>query len=243
MGDEKIPESYQSDTEDAGIKEDSSVPSSAISGLPTLLNPSNSPHGLSNSSTDHSPAGPLQGGPFVSDLPVRQAQYSQSMLPSDLGQTDQHHGYVEPGGGGGGHGLSLPTHGNPLAIPEILPAQHDAARRASLQVYNSPQEYSNPPYANTWGQQTTTTAPQGQSMYANSPYPQQQHHHAPLPPPQQYSLPQTQPYMSGSFDAMRGYDYRQQPAPSQGYDYLSQDNRILPGPHLKLDSMGRNALH
>lgn len=253
MADDKSPDNYQSENDDSGDKDDS-VPNSATSGI-SPLKTSNPPHGLitsTSTSTDHSPAGPLQGGPFVSDLPVRPAHYPQSMIPSELG-TDQHSYGVEAAG----MPPTLQSHGS-MTMPEIIP-QHDASRRQSLhQVYNSPQEYSNPPSAglyntNTWG--PATTAPSGPSMYTNT-FTQQQH---PLPPPQAYvqqqPIPQGQTYMGGSFDGLPRYDSGHQSLyrpnngqhnpvpPSQGYDYLAHDNRSLPGTQLKLDPMGRNALH
>jgi hypothetical protein len=66
---------------------------------------------------------------------------------------------------------------------------------------------------------------------------------------------QAQPYMNTSFDGIaRGYDPSQAPMfragsvpqppqvhPTQGYDYMSHDNRGLPG--VKVDDVPRHAMH
>jgi hypothetical protein len=251
LPDDKSQDDYQSDNEDSGSKDEEHTGPSSVSSR------TSNPHGLVaplSASTDHSPAGPLQGGPFVSgDIPVRSAPY----LPSELG-TEQQHAYVEGGGiptVGGHHAPTLQSMAS-MAIPTDLPP-HDASRRPSVQLYTSPAEYSNPSSAgmynaNTWGH-TATTAPSGPSMYSNNAFPPQ-HQHS-LPPLQSYGqqqqqqqqqqqpISQTSPYMGTSYDGLQRYDhighasvYRHPPA--QAYEYIGQDSRSVTDSHLKLGPAG-----
>ncbi|KAH8910123.1 hypothetical protein BR93DRAFT_461043 [Coniochaeta sp. PMI_546] len=256
MPDDKMPDSYQSDNEDSAAREgDDNGPTSISSSLSP--NEATAPHALiTTPSTEHSPAGALHGGPFVNDLPVRPAQYTQSMITSEL-VNEQHH-YAEGGGITGGAPTTLQSHGS-MAMTDIL-ASSDPSRRSS---FYSPSEYTNPPStgiynANNW--QTATTAPSAAPMYANAFTPQQQHH--PTPPaqgayaPQQgVTMAQGQPYMGASYDGMHRYDsvndlfrptaVSHNPASqSPGYPtYVHHDNRPQPATGYKLDPLGRNTLH
>lgn len=245
LPDDKSQDEYQSDNEDAGSKDEEHTGPSSVSSR------TSNPHGLIaplSASTDHSPAGPLQGGPFVTgDIPVRSAPY----LPSDLG-TEQQHAYVEGGGlptVGGHHAPTLQSMASMAMPPELSP--HDASRRASVQLYTSPTEYSNPSSAgiyntNNWGH-SATTAPSGSSMYANNAFPQP-HQHS-LPPLQSYGqqqqqhMSQTSSYINTSYDGLPRYEpvghasvYRH--PPSQAYDYIGHDSRPVPDPHLKMGPAG-----
>jgi hypothetical protein len=255
MPDDKIPDNYQSDNEDSGAREDDdNVPASMASSLSP--HKTTAPHGiLTTPSTEHSPAGPLQSGHFVDDLPVRpaHAQYSESITTTELG-SEQHH-YVEGGGMGVGQAPTIQSQRG-LSLTGILgPLQ--VSRRSSL--YNSPTEYSNAPTTslynpNNW--QTATTAPSGAPMYAQS-FTQQQQHHPPPPSTayvqqQPVTMPHGQSYMGGSFDGLPRYDpnhnaiFRPVAIPhnavpqSSGYPtYIHPDNRALHVTSLKLDHLGR----
>lgn len=251
-----MPDSYQSDNEDSAAREgDDNGPTSISSSLSP--NEATAPHALiTTPTTEHSPAGALHGGPFVNDLPVRPAQYTQSMITSEL-VNEQHH-YAEGAGITGGAPTTLQSHGS-MAMTDIL-ASSDPSRRSS---FYSPSEYTNPPStgiynANNW--QTATTAPSAAPMYANAFTPQQQHH--PTPPaqgayaPQQgVTMAQGQPYLGASYDGMHRYEsvndmfrptaVSHNPASqSPGYPtYVHHDNRPQPATGYKLDPLGRNTLH
>ena len=265
MADDNI-DSYQSDNEDGTAREEDDSGPASIS-CSVSPHKSTAPHGLiPTSSTEHSPGGRLHGGPFANDLPVRPAQYTQALIPTDL-VADQHH-YVETGGSVAvGAPPTLPSHGS-MAMNEIL-TPHDASRRASASIYNSPTEYSNASSTsmynpNNW--QTATTASSTTPMYANA-YPQQQQqqhqHHSVPPPPTAYvqqqpvAMPQGQAYMGG-FDGLPRYDAGHDalfrpPTISHNpvtqspgyptYTNMHHDNRALPGAGYKLDALGRSTLH
>ncbi|KAB5570377.1 hypothetical protein GE09DRAFT_1217816 [Coniochaeta sp. 2T2.1] len=259
MPDDKMPENYQSDNEDSTAREDDENGSTSIH---SSVSPHKTaaPHAmLTTSSNEHSPADQLHRGPFVNDLPVRPAQYPQSLLTSEL-VNEQHH-YAESGGMAVAPQPTLQSHGG-MAMTDIL-ASHDASRRPSF--YNSsPTEYSNPPNnsmynANTW--QAATTAPSATPMYANAFTPQQPHHTAlpapgPYVPQQPVTVAQGQQYMGANYDGLPRYDpgealfsrttvSHNSAAQSPGYPtYVQHDNnRQLPGTGYKLDPLGRNTLH
>lgn len=260
MPDDKMPDNYQSDTEDSAAREgDDNGPTSIAS---SVSSHKAAPQGLITApTTEHSPAGQLHGGPFVNDLPVRPAQYPHSLITSEL---EQHH-YAEGGGMTVGAPPALQPHGG-MAMTDILASHDTSSRRPS---FYSPSEYSSTPsntlYSTNW--QTATTAPSTTPMYANAFTPQQQHHAAQAPPgtyvqqpqqPQQQSvtMAQGQPYMGAAYD---GLGARYEPVPdmfrpaavahnpasqSPGYPtYVNHDTRALPGTGYKLDPVGRNALH
>lgn len=255
MADDKIPDNYQSENEDGTAKEedDHIGPSVSSSVSPQKTT---APHGLiSTPSTEHSPAGPLQGGQFVGELPVRPAQYVTADMDTE------HHSYVEDGNMAVTAQATLQSHGS-MAMTDIL-APHDTGRRPSL--YNSPTEYSNPSGAgglynpNSW--QTATSAPSATSMYANS-FTQQQAH-TPQPPQGAFvhqppvTMTQGQPYIGAPFDGLPRYDHAAHgnvfrsamlphspgPQPQAYQAYMHHDNRALPGANLKMDPHGRNTLH
>lgn len=252
-------DNYQSDNEDGTAREEETGPTSIPSSESS--HKSTAPHGLvTNPCTEHSPGDRLHGGPFANDLPVRPAQYSQSLITSEL-VPDQHQ--YEGGGIAAGTSQTLQSHGS-MAMNEIL-APHDVSRRASASVYNSPTGYSNASSTsiynpNNW--QTASTTSSTAPMYADAYPQQQQQQHHPAPPPstvyvqqQPVLMAQSQPYMAG-FDGMaRGYDSGQdaflRPSPvshnpvtqSPGYPtytHIHHDNRALPGTGYKLDPLGRN---
>jgi len=251
MPDDKIPDNYQSDNEDGSAREgDDSGQNSVAPGVSP--NKPAAPHSLiTTPTTEHSPAGPLHGGPFVNDLPVRPAQYAQSMITSDL---EQHH-YAEGGALTVGAPPPLQPHGS-MAMTDML-GPHDTSRRPS---FYSQSEYPTPSAslynANNW--QTSTTAPSATPMYANTFTPQQQHH--PSQPAagtyvqqQPVTMAQGQSYLGAAYDGLPRYDndlfrpaaVTNNPASqSPGYPtYVNHDNRALAGTGYKLDPLGRNPLH
>lgn len=253
MPDDKMPDNYQSDNEDsAGREGDDNGPTSIASSVSS--HKAAAPHALiTTPTTEHSPAGPLHGGPFADDLPVRPAQYAQSFITSDL---EQHH-YAEAGSMAVGTPPTLQPHGG-MTMTDML-APHDASRRPS---FYSQSEYSNTPTSlfngNNW--QTATTAPSATPMYANAFTPQQQHHPTQTAPgayvqQQPVTMAQGQPYMGPPYEGLPRYDsvsdmFRPTAVPhnpasqSPGYPtYVNHDTRALPGTGYKLDPLGRNPLH
>lgn len=262
MADDKIPDNYQSDNDDSNTaKDDENDPASISSSVSPLK--TTTPHGLIPASTtaDQSQAGALQPGPFLSELPVRAAQYTQPMVPPDLGQ--EQHAYVEGGGMTVGTQGQLQPHAN-MAMAEICANPHDTSRRSSM--FNSPTEYTAPPnpgiYSGNW--QSGTTATSNASMYA---FTQQQHQQQQQQQQHQQNTGQTpfvqspsvaigqgQQYLGPSFDGLaRGYDPNQanlfRPGavhnavpPPQGYPgYI--ENRDIPAGGLKMEPIGRARLH
>ncbi|KAI6767253.1 hypothetical protein HG530_005262 [Fusarium avenaceum] len=245
MADDKIPDSYASGNDDDGPipkeEDDQDVPPNKIAAV----------HGLIPSAPSHSTGTSLHGTPFLGgELPVRGNQYNPSMM-QDMAQ-DQHP-FVENN--------SLPVNGQPavhsaggnLAMDMGVPPSHDSGRRSS--IFSTQTEYGGQNgtamYTQQW--QTGSTAPNSSSMYTFTQQP-------PNPPATAFVSPgvpltQAQPYMNASFDGLtRGYDPNQstmfrngsvpqqpQVHPAQGYDYLSHDNRGLPG--IKVDDVPRHAMH
>lgn len=196
--DDKVPaddDDDDDDTEEIAQTDDVNQPT-AVSpkpeqGLPALTGPAHSPAvNMTNSSA------------FISDLPVRSHQYSQSsLMQSDLATHSP--SYVE----GNSLGVSNqqppmpPTHSMSLSEPYSDP--HAASRRPSL--YTSPAEYggsSNSGLYQNWQQSTPSTA---SPIYAfNTPQQQQPHSAASYVDQQQHiPLPQLPQYREApTFDAM-----------------------------------------
>ncbi|KAF4472314.1 hypothetical protein FALBO_786 [Fusarium albosuccineum] len=245
MADDKIPETYASGNDDEGSipkdEDDQDVPSAKLATV----------HGLMPSSTSHSSGASLHGTPFLGgELPVRGNQYPPPMM-QDIAQ-DQH-AFVE--------GNSLPVNsqssvhstGGSLAMDMGVPPAHDSGRRSS--IFSAPAEYGgqngSTMYTQQW--QPGSTAPNASSMYTFTQQPANPSASAFVSPG--VPINQTQPYIGTSFDGLtRGYDPNQTPMfrgggvpqPQQvhatpGYDYMSHDNRGLPG--VKVDDVPRNTMH
>ncbi|RGP64707.1 hypothetical protein FLONG3_9450 [Fusarium longipes] len=244
MADDKIPESYVSGSDEHGpiLKEEDEhdVQSNKLTAV----------HGLMPSSNSHNAGASLHGTPFLGgDLPVRGNQYTPSTMPE---MPQDQHTFVENTG--------LPVNGQPavhatggnLTMDMGVPPTHDASRRAS--IFSAHSEYggqnSTAMYTQQW--QPGSTAPNSSSMYTFTQQP-------PSQPATTFVSPgvpmnQAQPYMNTSFDGLaRGYDPSQTPMfrtgsvpqppqvhPTQGYDYMSHDNRGLPG--MKVDDVPRHTM-
>lgn len=251
MADDKIPDNYQSDNDENNpAKEDDENDPSSIS---SSVSPhkTTAPHALIPASTaDQSQAGTLQTGQFISDLPVRTAQYTQPMVPPDLSQ--EQHAYVEGGGMAVGTQGQMQPHAS-MAMAEICANPHDGSRRPSL--FSSPTEYSAPSgpglYSGNW--QAGTTATSNASMYAFTPQHQQHPSQAPFVQPPSVPIAQGQQYLGPPFDGIaRSYDpsqaglFRTGPihntvAQPQGYPgYM--ENRDIPNTALKMEPLGRTRL-
>jgi hypothetical protein len=253
MPDDKMPDNYQSDTEDSATKEGDDIGPTSIASSVSSHKPTPSHALLTTPSTEHSPVGPLHGGPFVNDLPVRPAQYTQPMLTTDL----EHHQHYAEGAMTVGGQAPLQQHGS-MVMADML-APHETARRPSFYAQS---DYSTPSAGiyntNSW-QTTTTTAPNTATMYANTFAPQQQQHHPAQPAPGAYVQQQPaamtqgqQSYMGASFEGMPRYDndmfrpaaISHNPASqSPGYPtFVGHDNRALPGAGYKMDPLDRTHL-
>jgi hypothetical protein len=133
------------------------------------------------------------------------------------------------------------------------PPAHDDSRRPS--ILSAHTEYggqnSKAMYTQQW--QPGSTAPNSSSMYTFTQQPPSQPATTFVSPG--VAMNQAQSYMNTSFDGLaRGYDPSQtsmfrtssvpQPTqvhPTQGYDYMSHDNRGLPG--VKVDDVPRHPMH
>lgn len=255
MADDKIPDNYQSENDDGlPTREEDEQQANSVSSDPKT----GPPHGLlAPTSTDHSPAGNLHGGPFMEALPVRSSHYAPHMMTSDL--ATEHHHFVDGVNMVGGQAPLHTNGGMTLQVPsEIMPSPHDTSRRPSL--FNSPTDYASPAgttamYAPPW--QPSTTAPTMTSMYAFTPQ---------QPPGQTFvsqpgvGIPQSQQGMradglppSGNFEHLisNNNPFRQSslpPAPvPQGPTYphyLQHDGRQMAGTGVKVEGLGRGgALH
>ncbi|CAF3586605.1 unnamed protein product [Fusarium graminearum] len=245
MADDKIPESYVSSNDDHGpiLKEedDHDVTPNKLTAV----------HGLMPSSNSHSTGTSLHGTPFLGgDLPVRGNQYTPSTMPE---MPQDQHAFVENTG--------MPVNGQPsahatggsLTMDMGVPPAHDASRRAS--IFSAHSEYggqnNTAMYTQQW--QPGSTAPNSSSMYTFTPQPPSQPTTTFVSPG--VAMNQAQSYMNTSFDGLaRGYDPNQTPMfrtgsvpqptqlhPAQGYDYMSHDNRGLPG--VNVDDVPRHAMH
>ncbi|OLN93991.1 hypothetical protein CCHL11_03433 [Colletotrichum chlorophyti] len=240
MSEDKFPENYPSDNEDNGfVKEEDEHPSIASSASPSKTEPV--PGLLHTSSNDHSPAANLQGGTYMSEMPMRGQQYSTQMLSSNI-HSDHH--YVESNN-------LHPSGGMPLQ--ELVPTTHDSNRRSS--IYTSPTEYPNAAstgmYAQPW--QGGSAAPGGPPVYSFTPQQsgsaQGHFGNASVPITQNQYIPTPYESMSrGGFDQgamFRPVSGSQTPVQnSQAFPgYLPTDGRGLPGSSVKPDSLTRGQLH
>ncbi|KXH45987.1 hypothetical protein CNYM01_03953 [Colletotrichum nymphaeae SA-01] len=238
MSEDKFSENYPSDNEDNGfVKEEDEHPSITSSVSPSKTG---APHDLlHNSTSDHSPTGPLHGGPYMSDMPMRgQQQYSTQMLSSNM--HPEHH-FVETNN----------IHQSGMPLQDLVPTTHDPHRRASL--YTSPTEYSTTNNAGIYSQpwQGSSAAPGGASVYSFTP--QQpgtgQGHFAnpsvPLNQNQYIPTPYDNISRSGFDQVFRPVSASQTPVQnSQGFpNYLPTDTRGLPGSGGKAEALARGQMH
>ncbi|KAJ0317232.1 hypothetical protein COL5a_011209 [Colletotrichum fioriniae] len=238
MSEDKFSENYPSDNEDNGfVKEEDEHPSITSSVSPSKTG---APHDLlHNSTNDHSPTGPLHGGPYMNDMPMRgQQQYSTQMLSSNI--HPEHH-FVETNN----------IHPPGMPLQDLVPTTHDPHRRASL--YTSPTEYSTTNNAGMYTQpwQGSSAAPGGASVYSFTP--QQpgtgQGHFAnpsvPLNQNQYIPTPYDSISRSGFDQVFRPVSASQTPVQnSQGFpNYLPTDTRGLPGSGGKAEALARGQMH
>ncbi|TDZ60737.1 Uncharacterized protein CTRI78_v004777 [Colletotrichum trifolii] len=241
MSEDKFPDAYPSDNEDNGFvkEEDEHHQSMASSASPSKAGPQHDL--LHTSSNDHSPAGPIPGGAYLNEMPLRNQPYSTQMLPSNM--HSEHH-YVESS--------SMHSSGN-LPLQELVPTPHDPHRRPSM--YGSQAEYSNTNptgmYTQAW--QGGSTAPGGASVYSFTPQPagpaSGHFNNTSVPLAQNQYMPTPYESMSrGGFD--QGGMFRPVPASqtpvqnAQAFSgYLPTDARGLPGNGVKADSTVRSQIH
>jgi hypothetical protein len=178
--------------------------------------------------SEQSPAGNLQAGPFISDLPMR-PQFAHPIIPE---LPTQAHQFVEgPGMGVQSQQSVNPANGNmPL---DMVQSPHDTSRRPSIfSDYASPG--TNGIYPQQWqpGSSTANTSP----MYAytttqtNSTQPSFVNHGVPLNQGSAFmgtsfeGSPRPS-YDGGSNPMFRANELSQTPvAHSEGYNYLPPDN-------------------
>lgn len=195
MAEDKMPESYPSDNEDAGFIKDEEEHDAS---RPKLPNTQALPHPAS--STEPSSATSIRGPTFLNDMTVRANAFPQPMM-AELPQ--QQHAFVE--------GSSMPVHsGQPVTSAttgsigmDMVPSPHDASRRPS--VFS---DYASPGgnlYSQQWPQASTTAA--GSSMYS---YSQQQTTAQPTPfVASGVSMTPSQPFIASSFEAAHRSEYDQ----------------------------------
>ncbi|KAK1640536.1 hypothetical protein BDP81DRAFT_311889 [Colletotrichum phormii] len=238
MSEDKFSENYPSDNEDNGfVKEEDEHPSITSSVSPSKTG---APHELlHNSTSDHSPTGPLHGGAYMNEMPMRgQQQYSTQMLSSNI--HPEHH-FVETNN----------IHPPGMPLQDLVPTTHDPHRRASL--YTSPTEYSTTNNAGMYTQpwQGSSAAPGGASVYSFTPQqpgPGQGHFANPSVPLNQNQYIPT-PYdnisRSGFDQVFRPVSAHQTPVQnSQGFpNYLPTDTRGLPGSGGKAEALARGQMH
>ncbi|KAK1994094.1 hypothetical protein LX36DRAFT_683880 [Colletotrichum falcatum] len=237
MSEDKFPENPPSDNEDNGfVKEEDEHPSINSSTSPSKTG---APHDLLHTSSgDHSPAGPLHGGAYMNEMPMRNQQYSAQMMSSSI--QPEHH-FVENNN----------IHPPGMPLQELVPASHDPHRRSSM--YASPTEYSNAASAGMYTQpwQGGTAAPGGNSVYSFTPQqpgPAQGHFAtSSVPMSQNQYMPTPYDNMSrAGFDSVfRPVSASQTPVQnSQGFPgYLPTDARGIPGPGAKPEPLARGQMH
>ncbi|KAH8782826.1 hypothetical protein F5883DRAFT_405012, partial [Diaporthe sp. PMI_573] len=259
MAEDKVPDNYQSDDDEDDVPkdDDDSEQNSAPPNDPT---PKTTDHGLLVApSSEQSPAGNLQGGPFLGDLPVRGPQYhhQSSMMQPDL--SSGHPNFAEGGSMGNQSAIQQAA---AMPLPENFPDPHAPSRRPSL--YASPSEYGSATTSGLYPSWQATNPPTTPSMYSSFDNQQQQAHQSGSYVHQQpVPLTQTPQYVeAASFDNMQRGSY--DPGPTSIYrtasvpqgsvhshstqsfpNYLPQqhDPRSMSGPSLKIESLGRGQLH
>ncbi|KAL7786734.1 hypothetical protein V8C37DRAFT_287279 [Trichoderma ceciliae] len=193
MAEDKMLESYASDTEDAGFikdEEDHDVSRPKLPAAQCLPHPT---------SAEASSATSIRGPTFMNDMTVRANAFPQSMIPEI---TPQQHTFVE------GNTMSVHS-GQPVATTaagnialDMVASPHDASRRQS--VFS---DYASPGgniYGQQWPQASTATS--GSSMY---PYAQQQTSAQSTPfVGSGVSMTPNQPFIASTFEAHRN-DYDQ----------------------------------
>lgn len=234
MAEDKVPENYASDNEDAAFpkeEDDHEVPRPKVN---TQQQQQQQQHCVVQTpTTGPSSAQSLHGGhgPFIGELPVRGTSFNPTMLPADL--ASQPHTFVDSSGITVTDQATVTAPNGALTL-DMVTSPHDTSRRAS--VFS---EYTSPGgsniYAQQW-QQTGSTGPGQASMYAYTPAP----NNAQQPPFMSQSVPMNtnQPFMGGTFEGSPRPEYDANGAPmfrtgeishtpvnqAQSY-YVPNDNR------------------
>lgn len=261
MADDKIPEYYQPEADNSVKGREKQEEQDAVAGHRGLT-PSKAVAPLamiSTSSAGASNAGNgMTGPPFLSELPVRGGSHlGAQLVQTDMG-TEQQATYVESGAISGVTNPSIHHSAASLPMSEILTSPHDTTDRRHSLVFNSSADFSTQGgtamYPQQWQPASTAPAtsplyasfahqqtPTAQSSYGAQPSLNLQHSQQPYLPPHYDGLQRTP-----SFDPHQGHLFRSnavaQPSVghTQGYpNYLSSDNRGLPGSNIKLESLSR----
>ncbi|RFU72839.1 hypothetical protein TARUN_9412 [Trichoderma arundinaceum] len=207
MAEDKMPESYASDTEDTGfIKDEDEHDVSRPKPPPAQC----LPH---PTSAEPSSATSIRGPTFMNDMTVRANAFPQSLIPEIPAQQ---HNFVEGGAMSVHSGQPVATTAaNNIAL-EMVASPHDASRRPS--VFS---DYASPGgnlYSQQWPQ--ASTAANGSSMY---PYAQQQTTAQPTPfVGSGVSMTPNQPFIASTFEAPHRSDYDQNGNPIFRSGDLSQ---------------------
>jgi len=267
MADDKIPEFYQNesdgslktgrekhDDQDAPIGHRGLSPPKPVAPHPMI--PTNAATGATNT------AGNISAPQFLSELPVRGGSHLPTQLVQPEMGSEQQASYVESAGIGGVANTSIHHTAPSLPMSEILASPHDTTDRRHSLVFNSPTDFSasgnTAMYSQQW--QPASTAPATSPMYSfphqQTPAPQANYGAQPnmsLQQGQQQYLPQQYEGLqraAAPFDPNHPHLYRQGPVTqpnvghTQGYpNYLSSDNRGLPGSSIKPESLPRSHMH
>ncbi|KHO00667.1 Ydr124wp-like protein [Metarhizium album ARSEF 1941] len=162
MAEDKLPENYASDNEDAVFpkdEEDHELQRPKVNTQPHCI--------VHTPTTGPGSAQPLHGGhgPFIGELPVRGSSFNPSMLPADMASS-QPHTFVDSSGITVTDQTSVTASGGSLAL-DMVASPHDSSRRPSVfSEYTSPGGSSL--YAQQW-QQPGSNGPGQASMYAYTP--------------------------------------------------------------------------
>ncbi|KAI1393760.1 uncharacterized protein F4822DRAFT_424223 [Hypoxylon trugodes] len=218
MPNDRVAQGYLSDTEDVtpGREDGEHNPTPTSSSASPQRTNLSQPIMGHNHSTDQSPTTQIPSEAFVGEMPVRGAQYAQSVLPPDM--TAERQTYVDPAAS---MSSQPPLHPPPpanLGLHDMYTSPHDASRRSSM--FTTPSDYTNPatPTLYQQWQHPGSTAPSNQSVYA---FPQTNS------APQSFvghpgvQMQHSQQYMSASFDGL----------PRTSHDAQHSILRALPQPN------------
>lgn len=222
MAEDKMPEAYADDEDEAGFIKDEEEND--------LQRSRSTTHALvPTATTETNSTTNLRNGSFMNELPVRRSQFPTPIM-SDL---SAQHSFVENGGMSVHTGSSVNTTNGSLTL-DMVPSPHDASRRPS--VYS---EYASPG-GNMYPQQwpPASAGPSASPMYPYSSQPTNSQTTSFVNPT--VPMNSNQPFMAGSFDAsprtefdangnpmFRASDLTQAPVSQQGYSYLATDGRGL----------------
>jgi hypothetical protein len=210
MAEDKMPESYASDTEDTGFIKDEDDHDVSRPKAP-------SSQGLPHPTSEPSSATSIRGPTFINDMTVRANTFPQSLIPEI---PPQQHTFVEGNAISVHNGQAVTTTTAAAATGnltlDMVPSPHDASRRPS--VFS---DYASPGgnlYSQQWPQASTAT--NGSSMYQ---YAQQQTTAQPAAfVGSGVSMTPGQPFISSSFEAPHRNEYDQNGNPIFRSGDLSQ---------------------